>query len=177
MRHVVTVRVSYWSEACQPKHHSIKALTDTADQVLARQATLTVHVDVLRHMRVASVLSQPASKPGKPVSSGTPAEDQGLGDLNVTVQVVRHGTERALLVCFLVVCKYHLCDGPIMIVFCMVISCTVRLQSRPLVYGSHVRFWVCGVEDWRRHLGRRCLRLVRARQIFYCGINVPSLRN
>lgn len=96
-RHTVTVCVSYWSEACQPKHHAIKGLTDTSEQVLARQATLTVHVDVSRHLRVASVLSQPAFTPGD-TDGDTPSDQGGLGDLSVTVQVVRQGTERALRV-------------------------------------------------------------------------------
>eukprot|EP00892_Ulva_mutabilis_P007561 jgi/Ulvmu1/5177/UM021_0194.1 len=98
-RHVVTVCVSYWSEACQPKHHTIKALTDTTEQVLARQATLTVHVDVLRHLRVASVLSQPASVPAASDSGHTAGEVEGLGNLDLTVQLIRHSTDRALVVC------------------------------------------------------------------------------
>ena len=100
-RHIVTVCVSYWSEACQPKHHAIKALTDTAEQVLARQATLTVHVDIMRHLRVASVLSRPASVPARPQNGDTAAEQTGLGNLDLTVQLVRQGTDRALMVrCF-----------------------------------------------------------------------------
>lgn len=97
-RHIVTVCVSYWSEACQPKNHAIMGLTDTSEQVLARQAKLTVHVDVSRHLRVASVLSQPAFTPGEIAGGDIPSERGGLGDLFVTVQLVRHGTERALLV-------------------------------------------------------------------------------
>lgn len=97
-RHVVTVCVSYWSEACQPKQHAIKALTDTDDQVLARQATLTVNVDVMRHLRIASVLSRPASLPAQGDTCEVAADLEGLGNLDLTVQVVRHGTERAFMV-------------------------------------------------------------------------------
>lgn len=96
-RHVVTVLVSYWSEACQPKQHAIKGLTDNTEQVLARQATLTLHVDVNRHLRVASVLCQPAS--GTELScQENLVTHQGLGNLEMTVQAVRHGTDNVMMV-------------------------------------------------------------------------------
>ena len=100
-QHTITITVSYWSEACQPKSPMIQALDNPSEQVLARQATLTVAVAVLRHMCVASVLSTPSfsTDSSGEKALGSPQQQQQLSSMDLTFQLARHGTEKAVKAC------------------------------------------------------------------------------
>lgn len=100
-QHTITITVSYWSEACQPKSPMIQALDNPAEQVLARQATLVVCVTVLRHMCVASVLSTPTSESSREKQSATldSTQPQQFNNMDLTFQLARHGTEKAVKAC------------------------------------------------------------------------------
>ena len=100
-QHTITITVSYWSEACQPKSPMIQALDNPSEQVLARQATLTVCVTVLRHMCIASVLSTPSfsSERSAGKALGSAQQQQQLSSMDLTFQLARHGTEKAVKAC------------------------------------------------------------------------------
>lgn len=100
-QHTITITVSYWSESCQPKSPMIQALDNPSEQVLARQATLAVCVTVLRHMCVASVLSTPSFSTDSTSSKGLSStqQQQQLSSMDLTFQLARHGTEKAVKAC------------------------------------------------------------------------------
>lgn len=107
----LAVTVSYWSEACQPAagQHSIKALTDPANQALGRRVTRWLEVTVLPNLRVASILAQhsAAAPLHRRASGGAPQGEEGHSGLAHNSRANTEAQQRASLLLKLQLARAH----------------------------------------------------------------------
>ena len=77
--YAVTITISYWSDACQPKPGAVIALTNPQNQAVGRSFKVTLNIAVLPHVAITSLASStldPSIPPSMPPADNNSSTDR-----------------------------------------------------------------------------------------------------